>query len=66
MQRTFQVDAASVARSNRLPGRILRLIVAAVLTLACMLVFWLAAVLLQPAVLEEPANPSAVETAVPD
>lgn len=66
MLRTFQMDAASVARSNRLPGRILRFVVAAVLTLACMLVFWLAAVLLQPAVLEEPAAPSAVETAVPD
>ena len=66
MLRTFQMDAASVARSNRLPGRILRCIVAAVLMLMCMLVFWLAAVLLQPAVLEEPAAPSAVETAVPD
>ena len=66
MLRTFQMDAASVARSSRLPGRILRLIVAAVLTLACMLVFWLAAVLLQPAVLEEVSAPSAVETAVPE
>ena len=66
MLRTFQMDAASVARSNRLPGRILRCIVAAVLMLACMLVFWLAVVLLQPAVLEEPAATSAVETAVPD
>ena len=55
MLRTFQMDAASVARSNRLPGRILRFIVAAVLMLLCMLVFWLAAVMLQPAVLEEPA-----------
>ena len=66
MLRTFQMDAASVARSSRLPGRILRLIVAAVLTLACMLVFWLAAVLLQPAVLESPAAASAVETVAPD
>ena len=66
MLRTFQMDAASVARSNRLPGRILRCIVAAVLMLLCMLVFWLAAVLLQPAVLEEPAAPSTVETAAPD
>lgn len=66
MLRTFQMDAASVARSNRLPGRILRCIVAAVLMLMCMLVFWLAAVLLQPAVLEEPAATSAVETTAPD
>ena len=66
MLRTFQMDAASVARSNRLPGRILRFIVAAVLMLLCMLVFWLAAVLLQPAVLESPAAASAVETVAPD
>ena len=66
MLRTFQMDAASVARSTRLPGRILRFVVAAVLTLMCMLVFWLAAVLLQPAVLEEAPAPSAVEVVAPD
>lgn len=59
--RTFQVDAASVSRPSRLPGRILRAGVAAVLTLLCMAVFWFAAVLLQPAVLE---GPSPAEAAV--
>lgn len=61
--RTFQMDAASVAQSSRLPGRILRTIVAAVLMLACMLVFWLAAVLIQPAVLEAPDAQTTVEAA---
>ena len=66
MLRTFQMDAASVSRSSRLPGRILRIVLAVILTLACMLVFWFAAVLLQPAVLEESAAPSAIETVAPD
>ena len=66
MLRTFQMDAASVSRSSRLPGHILRIALAVILTLACMLVFWFAAVLLQPAVLEEGAAPSAVETVLPE
>ncbi len=62
--RTFQVDAASVSRPNRLPGRILRAALAAVLTLLCVLTFWLAAVLLQPAVIEEPVQSQAAESTV--
>ena len=50
--RTFQADAASISRPSRLPARILRAVFAAILALVCIAVFWLAAVLLQPAVIE--------------
>ena len=53
--RTFQADAAEVARPSRLPARILRAVCAVVLALFCMGMFWLMAVLMQPAVMESPA-----------
>ena len=51
--RSFQADAASGSRPSRLPVRILQGIIAAVLALLCMAVFWFAAVILQPPVMEE-------------
>ena len=54
--RTFQADAASISRPNRLPSRILRAVIAAIFALFCIVVFWLAAVLMQPPVLEENAG----------
>ena len=60
--RTFQADAATANRPSRLPARILRIILAAVLALFCMGAFWLAAVLMQPAVLENPEEITIVET----
>ena len=51
--RTFQADADSISRPNRLPTRILRWVIAVILALFCIVVFWLAAVLMQPAVVEE-------------
>lgn len=60
--RTFQADAASVSRPSRLPARILRAILAAVLALFCIAAFWLTAVLMQPAVLESPDEIAIVET----
>ena len=53
--RTFQADAATMIRPSRLPARILRAILAVILALACIVVFWLAAVLMQPAVIEDGA-----------
>lgn len=62
--RTFQSDAATVTRSSHLPAYILRIVVAVVLGLMCMVTFWFAAVLIQPTVLEEPGNASRItETA---
>ena len=58
--RTFQADAASVTRPNRLPARILRTALTIILAVFCVVAFWFTAVLMQPAVLEEPA--SQVET----
>ena len=57
--RTFQADAASISRPSRLPARILRGILAAILALICIAVFWLVAVLMQPAVIEASAQPNA-------
>lgn len=51
--RSFQADAASTVRPSRLPVRIAQGVIAAVLTIVCMAAFWLAAVLLQPPVMEE-------------
>ena len=51
--RSFQADAATASRPSRLPTRILQGAVAVVLTLICMLCFWLAAVLMQPPVIEK-------------
>lgn len=57
--RNFQVDAESINRPSRLPVRLLHGALAALLGLLCITAFWLAAVLLQPAVLEEPDAPTA-------
>lgn len=59
--RTFQADAAAMTRSGRLPARIMRGILAVVLALICMAGFWLAAVLMQPPVLEAPTEIVEVE-----
>lgn len=56
MFRTFQADAAEVARPSRLPARILRSACAVLLALFCMAAFWLVAVLMQPAVMETPVS----------
>ena len=53
--RTFQADAASITRPSRLPARILRAVLAMVLAVFCVVAFWFTAVLMQPAVLEDPA-----------
>lgn len=53
--RTFQADAASIARPSRLPARILRAVLAVILAIFCVVAFWFTAVLMQPAVLEKPA-----------
>jgi len=54
--RSFQADAASGVRTGKLPVRILRAVLAALLALLCIGAFWFTAVLLQPPVLEEPAQ----------
>lgn len=54
--RSFHAEAAAAIRPSRLPGRILRAVLAAILALMCIGAFWFAAVLLQPPVLEEPAQ----------
>lgn len=56
--RNFQADAESISRPSRLPVRLVHGALALLLGLFCIVAFWLAAVLLQPAVLEE-ASPSA-------
>lgn len=61
--RTFEADAANVTQPNRLPSRIAHAALAVLLALLCMFVFWLTAVLMQPAVLEETAP---VQEAVAD
>ena len=60
--RTFQADAASITRPSRLPARILRAVLAVILALLCVAAFWLAAVLMQPAVMEN-AGTAATEVA---
>lgn len=52
--RTFQADASAVSRPSRLPARILRAILAAVLAVFCIFAFWFTAVMLQPPALETP------------
>lgn len=54
--RTFQTDAASITRPSRLPARILRAVLAVILAVFCVVAFWFTAVLMQPAVLEKPAE----------
>ena len=54
--RTFQADAAEVARPSRLPARILRALCMALLAVFCILAFWLMTVLMQPVALETPGS----------
>ncbi len=62
--RSFQADAATITRPSRLPGRILRAVLTAALALFCIAAFWLVAVLMQPAVLEETEPPAAQEETI--
>lgn len=54
--RTFQADAATVTRPSRLPVRILRAVLIVLMALFCIVAFWFTAVLMQPAVLEDPVQ----------
>lgn len=54
--RSFQADAAEVAKPGKLPKRIVKWVFAALLAIICILAFWLTAVLIQPPVLENPAQ----------
>ena len=54
--RSFMADADSILRPNRLPSRILHAIVAVIMAVVCMLVFWFAAVLMQPAAIVSDGN----------
>ena len=60
--RSFMADADSILRPNRLPARILHAIVAVIMAVVCMLVFWFAAVLMQPAAIVNDGG-TQVETA---
>jgi len=51
--RSFQADAAGIAKPSRLPMRIAQWVFTALLAIACIVAFWFAAVLIQPPVLEE-------------
>ena len=53
--RAFEADAAAAVRPSRLPWRVARGALGVLLTLICMLVFWLATVLVQPAQVEQTA-----------
>ena len=59
--RTFQADAAAMTRPSRLPSRILHGALAVIMALICIAGFWLAAVLMQPPVLEEPTEIAQVQ-----
>ena len=59
--RTFQADAAAMTRPSRLPSRILHGVLAVIMALICIAGFWLAAVLMQPPVLEEPTEIAQVQ-----
>lgn len=63
--RTFQADAASVARPSRLPARILHAIFVVILAFICAVAFFLVAVLMQPASIESPAQTPAAEESAP-
>ena len=60
--RVFQADAADVAKPGKLPARIVKWVLAAVLAAICIAAFWLAAVLIQPPVLEEAPQIEIAET----
>lgn len=64
--RSFQTDAGAAQRPSRLPGRIVRAVLAVLMALLCAGAFWFAAVLLQPPVMEESAAENAgVERVIP-
>lgn len=60
--RSFQADAAGIAKPNRLPMRIAQWVFTALLAAACIVAFWFAAVLIQPPVLEEAPQIAVEET----
>lgn len=60
--RSFQADAAEVAKPGKLPKRIIKWIFAALLAILCILAFWLTAVLIQPPVLEDPVQTEIAES----
>lgn len=64
--RTFQSDASDIRKPARLPARIARVAFAVVLTVLCMVGFFLAAVLIQPASIEAPQPLSPTPTAFED
>lgn len=67
LYRAFEAEAAQITVNDHRISRIIGHIVLVVLALACAFVFWLYAVISQPARLESPENvPAAVETGAPD
>lgn len=60
--RSFQADAAEIAKPGKLPKKIAKWIFAALLALICMVVFWLIAVLIQPPVTENPVQTEIAES----
>ena len=60
--RSFQADAAGIAKSSRLPMRIAQWVLTALLAAACIVAFWFAAVLIQPPVMEEVPQAEISET----
>jgi len=59
--RSFEAEAMESRRPKRLVSRIVKRLLAALLAVLCALLFWLAAVLIQPAAMEEPPQISAEE-----
>lgn len=59
--RSFQADAAGKSRGSRLPARLARILLSAVLALLCIALFWFAAVILQPPVMEEAGIATTIE-----
>ena len=54
--RSFEAEALEVRRPKRLAGRIVKRLMTALLAVLCALLFWLAAVLVQPVPMEEPSR----------
>lgn len=54
--RSFEAEALEVRRPKRLAGRIVKRFMLALLAVLCALLFWLAAVLIQPVPMEEPVQ----------
>lgn len=60
--RSFQADAADIAKPSKLPMRIVKWFFAALLAIICIAAFWITAILIQQPVLEEPAQTEITET----